>query len=135
MRFRGVSGPLARKVGLLLNRNFIPWFGSVCVLSAVVAAPLAAAAAEPAEGGGATLGEVVVTAQKRSQDVQKIGVAVSTMSGKDMETLKIRQPLDLAYVSPSLSTMNSTTDGTPLFLIRGVGLDDFNPNTSSGVGS
>jgi len=135
MRFRGVSGPLARKVGLLLNRNFIPWFGSVCVLSAVVAAPLAAAAAEPAEGGGATLGEVVVTAQKRSQDVQKIGVAVSTMSGKDMETLKIRQPLDLAYVSPSLSTMNSTTDGTPLFLIRGVGLDDFNTNNSSGVGS
>jgi len=135
MRFCGFSGPLARKVGLHLTRNVMPRLGSVCLLSAILAAPLGVAAAEPAGGGDTTLGEVVVTAQKRVQDVQKIGVAVSTMSGKDMETLRIRQPLDLAYLSPSLSTMNATTDSTPLFLIRGVGLDDFNTNNSSGVGT
>jgi len=112
----------------------MPRLGSIFLLSAVLA-PLAAAAAEPAGGGDTTLSEVVVTAQKRSQNVQQIGVAVATMSGKDMETLRIQQPLDLAYVSPSLSTMNATTDGTPLFLIRGVGLDDFNTNNSSGVGT
>ena len=31
--------------------------------------------------------------------------------------------------------MNATTDSTPLFLIRGIGLDDFNMNNSSGVGT
>jgi len=125
MRFCGFSGPLSHKV--------MPRLGSVCVLSAVLAAPWAAA--EPTGGGETTLDQVVVTAQKRSEDVQKIGVAVSAMSGKEMETLRLQQPLDLAYVSPSLSTLNAQTDSTPLFLIRGVGLDDFNNNNSSGVGT
>ncbi|MGA2950993.1 MAG: TonB-dependent receptor [Caulobacteraceae bacterium] len=135
MRIFVLSGLRARKDGLRSTRMAMPKPGTACVLSILLAAPLAVAAAEPPEGGGTTLGEVVVTAQKRSQDVQKIGVAVSTMSGKEMETLRIQQPLDLAYLSPSLSTMNATTDSTPLFLIRGVGLDDFNTNNSSGVGT
>ena len=135
MRIFVLSGLRARKDGLRSTRMAMPKPGTACVLSILLAAPLAVAAAEPPEGGGTTLGEVVVTAQKRSQDVQKIGVAVSTMSGKEMETLRIQQPLDLAYPSPSLSTMNATTDSTPLFLIRGVGLDDFNTNNSSGVGT
>ena len=135
MRIFVLSGLRARKDGLRSTRMAMPKPGTACVLSILLAAPLAVAAAEPPEGGGTTLGEVVVTAQKRSQDVQKIGVAVSTMSGKEMETLRIQQPLDLAYLSPSLSTMNATTDSTPLFLIRGVGLDDFNTNNSSSVGT
>ena len=81
------------------------------------------------------LEEVVVTAQKYRQDVQQIGVAITAISGEEMQTLRIQQPLSLAAVSPSLSTMNATTDSTPLFLIRGIGLDDFNMNNSSGVGT
>ncbi len=82
-----------------------------------------------------TLREVVVTAQKRNEDVQRIGIAVTAVGGATLRTLRVQQPLDLTYISPSLSTMNSTTDGTPLFLVRGVGLDDFNTNNSSGVGT
>lgn len=82
-----------------------------------------------------TVSEVVVTAEKRNQNVQQIGVAVSVASGDDMQALRLEQPLDLAYISSSLSTMNSTSDSTPLFLVRGVGLDDFNTNNSSGVGT
>jgi len=80
------------------------------------------------------LEEIVVTAQKHSQDVQEIGVAVTAVSGDEMRALRIQQPLSLSTISPSLSTMNATTDGTPLFLLRGIGLDDFNTNNSSGVG-
>jgi iron complex outermembrane receptor protein len=112
-----------------MARTFLLGFSS-CVLTAALLAPAAAFASDDT-----TLKEVVVTAQKRSEDVQRIGVAVTTARGEDLLTLRIQQPLDLAYVSPSLSTMNSTTDGTPLFLVRGVGLDDFNTNNSSGVGT
>jgi iron complex outermembrane receptor protein len=96
-----------------------------------VAAPLPAAAGA---AGRATLTEVLVTAQKRRQNVQHIGVAVTVMSGAALQAQRVEQPLDLAAISPSLSTMNATTDSTPLFLIRGIGLDDFNANNSSGVG-
>ena len=82
-----------------------------------------------------SLDEIVVTAQKRRETAQGIGVAISTMSGEDIATLRIQQPLDLARASPSLTTLNASSDGTPLFLIRGVGLDDFNTNNSSGVGT
>ncbi|MGO8974432.1 MAG: TonB-dependent receptor [Steroidobacteraceae bacterium] len=81
------------------------------------------------------LEEIVVTAQKHIQDVQGIGLAITTVSGDEMRALRIQQPLSLSTLSPSLSTMNATTDSTPLFLVRGIGLDDFNTNNSSGVGT
>ena len=104
-----------------------------------LATGIAAALLLPALGRAAdsdtALDEVVVTAQRRSQSAQEIGVAISTVGGDDMRALRVQQPLDLSTISPSLSTMNATTDGTPLFLVRGIGLDDFNNNNSSGVGT
>ena len=101
------------------------------MLSVFVCLPLVAAADETDNA----LQEIVVTAERRSQSEQDIGVAVTAVSGEEMQALRIQQPLLLSTLSPSLSTMNATTDGTPLFLIRGVGLDDFNTNNSSGVGT
>ncbi len=100
-------------------------------LSALLLLPRVGAAEE----SDTALQEIVVTAQRRSQSEQDIGVAVTAVRGEELEALRIQQPLMLSTLSPSLSTMNSTTDGTPLFLIRGVGLDDFNTNNSSGVGT
>lgn len=99
--------------------------------------PRLAPAAEPDAGleADTRLEDVIVTAQKHSQDMQQIGVAITDVSGSELETLRIVQPLGLSTLSPSLSTMNSTTDSTPLFLVRGIGLDDFNGNNSSGVGT
>jgi iron complex outermembrane recepter protein len=103
----------------------------VHILSAMLLAPLTARAAET----DTELQEIVVTAQRRSQNLQQIGVAIDAASGQELQTLRIQQPLALSTLSPSLSTMNATTDSTPLFLIRGIGLDDFNMNNSSGVGT
>lgn len=88
-----------------------------------------------AESDGTALAEIVVSAQKRTQSAQNVGIAISEVGGDEIRALKIQQPLDLAMVAPSLTTVNATTDGTPLFLIRGVGLDDFNNNNSSAVGT
>jgi iron complex outermembrane receptor protein len=107
---------------------------TACLLLATALAPSAALCAEAA-ANGTTVSEVIVTAQKRSQNAQQVGTAITAASGKDLMTRRLQQPLDLAYISASLSTMNSTTDSTPLFLVRGVGLDDFNTNNSSGVGT
>ena len=107
---------------------------SLAPLLVLMTATAAASDADFAAGPNNVLDEVVVTAQKHSQDVQDVGVAIDTASGKALEALRIQQPLDFSMIAPSLSTMNSTTDATPLFLIRGIGLDDFNTNNSSGVG-
>ena len=105
---------------------------AACALT-LLAALLPAMGARAQEEG--TLDAVAVTAQRRTQDPQQIGVAVSTATGDAIEAAHIRQPLDLERISASLSTMNATSDSTPLFLVRGIGLDDFNTNNSSGVGT
>jgi iron complex outermembrane receptor protein len=109
--------------------------GIVFTGSMVVGGSLGSALAVAAEEPDNALEEIVVTAQRRSQSEQDIGVALTAVSGEELQTLRLQQPLMLSTLSPSLSTMNATTDGTPLFLIRGVGLDDFNTNNSSGVGT
>jgi iron complex outermembrane receptor protein len=103
---------------------------SLWILSLALLGPLASVAAD----SDTELQEIIVTAQRRSQSVQDVGVAIDTAGGEELQAMRIQQPLDFSMISPSLSTMNATTDSTPLFLIRGIGLDDFNMNNSSGVG-
>jgi iron complex outermembrane receptor protein len=114
-----------------MTRYLLQETRSVCVLAIALLLPMAALAAE----ADTALEEVDVTAQRRSQSMQEVGVAITAISGEDVQRLRIQQPLSLSTVSPSLSTMNATTDSTPLFLMRGIGLDDFNMNNSSGVGT
>ena len=75
----------------------------------------------------------MVTATHRAERLQKIGATISALSGKQVEEQRLRTPSDLSAVTPALSTVNFTADGTSVFAIRGVGLDDFNPNNSSGT--
>lgn len=82
----------------------------------------------------AVIEEVVVTASKRAQSAQDLGVSVSAFAGDDIKDLALDQPTDLAAQTPGLTTTNATSGGTPIFAIRGIGLDDFNINNSSGVG-
>ncbi|MDM3871598.1 TonB-dependent receptor [Porticoccus sp. W117] len=80
------------------------------------------------------LEEVVVTAQKRAQSVNSIGVSANAFSGNQLSDLGVDNAVDLGAVTPGLIAVNVTSGGTPVFAIRGIGLDDFSPNNTSGVG-
>jgi iron complex outermembrane receptor protein len=82
----------------------------------------------------AMLEEVVVTAQKRAQSVNDIGVSANAFAGDQLKQLGVDSAVDLGAFTPGLITVNATSGGTPIFAIRGIGLDDFSPNNSSGVG-
>jgi iron complex outermembrane receptor protein len=64
--------------------------------------------------------EVVVTAQKREQSLNDIGMAVSVLSGSTLEKLQIISQQDLAEAIPGLSYA-TTPNGTPVFTLRGIG--------------
>lgn len=82
----------------------------------------------------AEIEKIEITATKRVQSIQTIGTAVSAFNGDDIKEMKLESPTDLAAHIPGLNTANATSGGTPIFAIRGIGLDDFNINNSSGVG-
>jgi iron complex outermembrane recepter protein len=74
--------------------------------------------AGPSEQGG--LAEIVVTAQKRSESINKVGLAISALSGDTLRDLNIHSVQDLTQVVPGLTYAASLLD-TPVYSLRGVG--------------
>ncbi|MBL4672628.1 MAG: TonB-dependent receptor [Arenicella sp.] len=94
------------------------------ILSAIAIGVMLATAL-PAQS--ALLEEIVVTAQKREQGLQDVGVAITAFSGKQMEALGWENSLDVAAQTPGLTTTSNTGDpgNIALFSIRGVSQLDF----------
>jgi iron complex outermembrane receptor protein len=90
-------------------------------------------AAEPASApaGAAALETIVVTAQKRSEDVQKVPITIQSYNTRAIESLGIRSSSDLGAVTPNVSiALPSGAAGQPVITIRGIGLNDFNSNNA-----
>lgn len=69
----------------------------------------------------AALEEVVVTAQKREQNLQDVGVAVNAFDAEIIRELKIETTADVARFTPNMTTRNTMGDTMPIITIRGVG--------------
>jgi iron complex outermembrane receptor protein len=79
---------------------------------------------------GQVLDEIVVTAQKREQNLQDVSVAVTAFSGDDIRELGIERTVDLARHTPGLNIKSAIGDQNPVISIRGMGLNDFLSNNS-----
>ncbi|MBL8555451.1 MAG: TonB-dependent receptor [Phenylobacterium sp.] len=99
---------------------------SVVLLSLGVGAPAFAAD----ESASAAVEEVIVTAQKTSQNLQQVPLAVTGLTGDFVEKSKIENFLDLRTRIPSL-TFDEFAPGQPRYFIRGIG----NTNRSGGIDS
>ena len=77
---------------------------------------------------------IIVTAQRRSQNVQDVPIAISAFGGDTLTEASIRDPRDLTLLVPSLSMQAGTAASTTSLFIRGVGIGDFNSNTTGAVG-
>ncbi|WP_439569477.1 TonB-dependent receptor [Sphingopyxis sp.] len=109
---------------------------ALVLASAGWAAPAAAqdAPTTPAADDG-TLGEIIVTAQRREENLQDIPVSVDVVSGAKLDAINsgggdIRA---LAGRVPSLNIESSFGRTFPRFYIRGLGNTDFDLNASQPV--
>lgn len=78
----------------------------------------------------ATLDEIVVTAQKRSQNLQDVGIAITAFTGSNLEELGISRVGDLAAQTAGMSIKNSLGKTNPVITIRGIGMNDFKVNSA-----
>jgi iron complex outermembrane receptor protein len=84
----------------------------------------AVASGNPADGNAsppATIEEVIVTAQKRSQPVTDVPMSITAASGEQLREQGIFDPSQLEDLVPGF-TYRQSSYGTPIFTIRGVGL-------------
>lgn len=78
--------------------------------------------------------EIVVTAQKRSESIQRVPIAVTAISGDQLVDRGIRNSVDIAAATPNLQINETAGAGTqPAVFLRGIGLNDFSLNNSGPV--
>ncbi len=80
------------------------------------------------EGG---LGDIVVTAQRRSENLQAVPITISAFSGERLERAGVTSTLDVPTLVPGLSYSQSVGLGTPY--IRGVGTRANGPGAENSV--
>lgn len=74
----------------------------------------------------AVLEELTVTAQKREQDIQDVGISISAFTGDQMKVLGLQDSFDIAMFVPNVNISGNLAGQNTQFSIRGVTQNDFN---------
>lgn len=80
----------------------------------------------------AQIEEVVVTAQKKSEDIQTVPIAVTAYSAQDLQAHQIVKFSDLQFATPNVSYSQANFGGAN-FQIRGIGITAVGGGSESGV--
>ncbi len=100
------------------------------VRAAVIAAVVWSQAAQAAQ----VMEEIIVTAQKREQGMQDVGIAVTAFSGEQIKQLGFQNSIDIVAQTPGMTFGTPTAEGNNANLaLRGIALNDFNDNNESPV--
>ena len=70
--------------------------------------------------------EVVVTAQKREQSLQDVGIAITSFTGAQLKKLGVEDSFDVATLTPGVHISGNLAGQNVQFSIRGVTQNDFN---------
>ena len=87
-------------------------------------APAAVAQQVPAATAPAPFEEVVVTAQRREQNIQDVGISVTPLGDEALQDLNIKTATDIVRAVPSLK-MNAYSTSQVVFNIRGVAQNNY----------
>jgi len=90
------------------------------VASTVIAISCAPAWAQTETDDG---DEIVVTANKRTENINKVGLSVTAVSGSVLTERRVTSLEDIGSIAPGL-VYTPSTNNTPIFTLRGVGFNE-----------
>ncbi len=85
------------------------------------------------ESGPDESGDIVVTAQRRSESLQSVPVSITALGGDQLSQQRLQQVGDLAGSVPNLQASPAGGDGLPIFSLRGISMSDFSVNQQGPV--
>ena len=100
----------------------------------LVVAVASANALAQGNNSGFALEEVIVTAQKRAQNLQDVAVSAQAFSGEDIRVLGLDSVADLIYTAPSLNTGGLGSGSQQQMGLRGVVDYSRNPGVDPRMG-
>ncbi len=115
----------------LLRLSLLSGATALALVATAATAQDAATAVENSSGG---LEEIIVTAQKRAENLQTVPIAVSAVTGETVERLQAVSLQGLQGAVPSIQIGSfSNTPNTAVFSIRGIGVIDPDPYAGNTV--
>ncbi len=103
--------------------------------SAVVLVGLGASSAAQAQTSDAqTVDSIIVTAQKREQNLQDVPVVVTAVGAKLLQDTGVKDIKDLTILTPGLTVTSTSSEASTTARVRGVGTVGDNPGLESSVG-
>ena len=119
----------------MTHKAFLATCLSTTMLMGWPGAAFAQETSAPEETSSGGIAEIVVTAQKRAQNLQDVPVAVSALAGEELESRGISETSDLQGFVPSLQITTPYGRTQPNFSLRGVSVaNEFSASTASPVG-
>lgn len=93
------------------------------------------ALAQSADSRSFAIEEIIVTAQKRTENSQDIPISINAFSGEMLGNLGIAESDELGQFIPGLEIGATNGEGSQLIIfLRGAGLNDFNSNNIGPIG-
>ena len=77
-------------------------------------------ASPQAASSGPQVQEIIVTAQRREESLQKVPVAVTAIGAEQLENLRVNSVRNLAGLAPSLQINSQGMQSNPTIIIRGI---------------
>lgn len=103
-------------------------------LPSLMPAILALSIPGSAHAADSAVEEVIVTAAKRAESIQDVGISVTAFSGDSMKKLGMSSPTDFAAQTPNMTFSTPLGEGSnPTLAIRGVALNTFVDNDEQPV--
>jgi iron complex outermembrane recepter protein len=90
-------------------------------------------AAPTTEPSADALSEIVVTAQRREQNLQDVGIAITVFTGEELRERGISVSTDIADLTPGVHMSGSLAGQSQQFSIRGVTQNDFNDSIEAPI--
>ena len=104
------------------------WATASCVAISVAASPASA------QDRATTVDDIIVTAQKREQNLQDVPIVVTSLPAQLLQDSGVRDIKDLTILTPGLTVTSTQSDAITTARIRGVGTAGDNPGLESAVG-
>jgi outer membrane receptor protein involved in Fe transport len=102
---------------------------ALALVASLMAASATQAADEPAE-----VETLIVTANKRAENIQDVPMSVSAVSGDYLEKVGIGNVTELSRFVPSVNITQSNNNRNSTIFVRGIGTSGTNPGIESSVG-
>lgn len=118
------DSPLSRTTGLLCS----------VAATALLGAPALAQEATPAAGPQGGVDRIIITAQKRAEDIQDVPLSVTAFGAEQIELSGVTNMTDLATSVAGLQIDSSNNLRNTSVAIRGIGSSGTNPGIETSVG-